>query len=63
MLARYIGDMDAIYALLIFAAVIAISYLAGRWNTSDVDHYMGFDKLRPARKRNAPNGDKHAKNE
>ncbi|WP_208245449.1 hypothetical protein WGT02_34455 (plasmid) [Rhizobium sp. T1470] len=48
---------------IIFAAVIAISDLAGRWNTSDLDHYMGFDKLRPARKRNAPNGDKHAKNE
>jgi hypothetical protein len=49
--------MDTIYALLLFAAVIAIIYLAGRWNTSDADHYMGFDNLRPHRKGKAPNGD------
>ena len=45
-LALHVGRMDAIYALLFFATVIAIIYLAGRWNPSDVDHYMGFDNLR-----------------
>ncbi|MDP9807812.1 hypothetical protein J2W42_000650 [Rhizobium tibeticum] len=50
-----------IYALLFFAAVIAIIYLAGRWNTSDVDHYMGFDNLHPRRKREASNGEKDEK--
>jgi len=47
------GNMDAIYALLFFATVTAIIYLAGRWNTSDVDHYMGFDNLRQSRKQKA----------
>jgi hypothetical protein len=42
--------METIYALLIFAAAITIIYFAGRWNTSDVDHYMGFDNLRSHRK-------------
>lgn len=52
----YIGGMDTIYVLLIFAAVIAIIYLGGKWNTSDTDHYMGFDNLRPPHKGKAPNG-------
>jgi hypothetical protein len=50
--------MNSIYALLVFAAVIVMIYLAASWNTSDADHYMGFDNLRPPRKRKAPNGDK-----
>lgn len=61
--ARYIGDMDKIYVLLIFAAAIAIIFLAGRWNTSDVDHYMGFDNLRSRRKRQAPSEDADGKEE
>lgn len=48
--ARYIGRMETLIALLIIAAAIAIIFLAGRWNTSDVDHYMGFDNLRSPRK-------------
>ncbi|WP_210303338.1 hypothetical protein [Rhizobium aethiopicum] len=48
---RYIQGMDKIYALLIVAAAIAIIVLAGRWNTSDADHYMGFGNLRSRRKR------------
>ena len=42
-----------IYALLIIAAAVAIIYLAGRWNTSDADHYMGSGNLRPRRKQDA----------
>lgn len=53
--------MDKIYVLLIFAAAIAIICLGGRWNTSDTDHYIGFDNLRSPRKGKAPNGDKDAK--
>ncbi|MDX8501963.1 MULTISPECIES: hypothetical protein [Mesorhizobium] len=55
--------MDTLFALLLFVAVIAIIFLAGRWNTSDADHYMGFDNLRRPRKRGAPNGGKEAKEE
>ncbi|MBB3317242.1 hypothetical protein FHT77_003124 [Rhizobium sp. BK181] len=55
--------MDAIYALLFFATVIAIIYLAGRWNTSDVDHYMGFDNLRQPRKQKASTGEGDAEKE
>ncbi|MBX4998980.1 hypothetical protein [Rhizobium lentis] len=54
--------MDKIYALLIFAAAIAIIFLAGRWNTSDADHYMGFGNLRSSRKRH-PTGDDDVKDE
>ena len=61
--APYIGGMDKIYVLLIFAAAIAIIFLAGRWNTSDVDHYMGFDNLRSRRKRQAPTEDADGKEE
>ncbi|WP_141098813.1 hypothetical protein [Rhizobium esperanzae] len=42
-----------IYALLIVAVDIAIIVLAGRWNTSDADHYLGFRNLRSRRKRQA----------
>ncbi|MBB3461283.1 hypothetical protein [Rhizobium sp. BK377] len=42
--------MEALYVLLIFAVAITIIYLAGKWNTSDADHYMGFDNLRSSRK-------------
>ncbi|UVK39386.1 hypothetical protein LHFGNBLO_000749 [Mesorhizobium sp. AR10] len=55
--------METIYGLLIIAAVIAMIYLAGSWNTSDADHYMGFENLRPPRKRKAPDGDEDAKKE
>ncbi|MFS8148511.1 hypothetical protein [Rhizobium sp. R635] len=55
--------MDIIYALLIVAAAIAIIYLAGRWNTSDADHYMGFDNLRSRRKRQAESPDDDGKPE
>ena len=55
--------METIYALLVFAAVIVMIYLAGSWNTSDADHYMGFENLRPPHKRKASNGDKDAKKE
>lgn len=54
--------MDTIYALLVFAAAIAIIYLGGRWNTSDTDHYMGFENLRSPRKK-ARKGDKDPKKE
>ena len=54
--------MDTIYALLVIAAAIAIIYVGGRWNTSDVDHYMGFENLRSPRKR-AGKGDKDPKKE
>ncbi|PDT28428.1 hypothetical protein CO660_18390 [Rhizobium sp. L9] len=54
---RYIEGMDKIYALLIVAAAIAIIFLAGRWNTSDADHYMGFGNLRPRRKRQGGDDD------
>ncbi|WP_192244632.1 hypothetical protein [Mesorhizobium silamurunense] len=50
--------MDTLFALLLFVAVIAIIVLAGRWNTSDADHYMGFDNLRRPRKKGAPNSGK-----
>ncbi|WP_221163463.1 hypothetical protein [Rhizobium sp. NLR11b] len=43
--------MEIICALLIVAAAIAIIVLAGRWNTSDADHYMGFGNLRSRRRR------------
>jgi len=58
-----LGNMDAIYALLFFATVIAIIYLAGRWNTSDVDHYMGFDNPRQPRKQKASKGEGDAEKE
>lgn len=45
--------MDMIYALLIIAAAVTIIFLAGRWNTSDADHYMGFGNLRSRRKQDA----------
>ncbi|MBX5251160.1 hypothetical protein HJC03_12190 [Rhizobium sp. NLR4b] len=48
---RYIEGMEIICALLIVAAAIAIIVLAGRWNTSDADHYMGFGNLRSRRRR------------
>lgn len=46
--------METLYALLIFAAAIVIIYLGGRWNTSDTDHYMGFENLRSPRKPGPP---------
>lgn len=55
--------METLYALLICAAAIAIIYLGGRWNTSDVDHYMGFDNLRSPDKPKASDGEKDAKRE
>jgi hypothetical protein len=55
--------METIYVLLLFAGLIVLLYLCGTWNTSDVDHYMGFENLRRPRKRKAPNGDKDAKKE
>jgi hypothetical protein len=57
----YIVGMETIYALLVFAAAIVIIYVGGRWNTSDVDHYMGFDNLRSPRRGKASNGDKDPK--
>jgi hypothetical protein len=45
----------------VFAAAIVIIYVGGRWNTSDVDHYMGFDNLRSPRRGKASNGDKDPK--
>ncbi|AGS20995.1 hypothetical protein REMIM1_CH01153 [Rhizobium etli bv. mimosae str. Mim1] len=50
---RYIDGMDWMHALLIVVAAIAIIVLAGRWNTTDADHYMGFGNLRSRRKRQA----------
>ncbi|MCA0047422.1 hypothetical protein LB577_10745 [Mesorhizobium sp. B283B1A] len=55
--------MDTIYALLVFAAAIAIIYLGGRWNTSDTDHYMGFENLRSPHKGKARNDDEDPKKE
>lgn len=55
--------METLYVLLIFAAAIAIIYLSGKWNTSDVDHYMGFDNLRSPNKPKAPGDDKDAEKE
>jgi len=55
--------METLYVLLIFAAAIAIIYLGGKWNTSDVDHYMGFDNLRSPNKPKASDGDKDAEKE
>lgn len=52
--------MDTLFVLLLFVTVIAIIFVGGRWNTSDADHYMGFDNLRRPRKRKAPNGGKNA---
>lgn len=52
--------MDTLYALLIFPAAILIIYLAAKWNTSDADHYMGFDNLRSSRKPKALDDDKEA---
>lgn len=43
--------MNTLYVLLLFAVVIGMIYLAGTWNTSDTDHYMGFDNLRRPRKK------------
>ncbi|OWV77177.1 hypothetical protein ATY76_04320 [Rhizobium sp. R339] len=51
--ARYIAGMDMIYALLIIAAAVTIIFLAGRWNTSDADHYIGFGNLRSRRRQDA----------
>jgi hypothetical protein len=50
---RYIEGISKNYALLIIAADIAIIILAGRWNTSDADHYLGFRNLRSRGKRQA----------
>jgi hypothetical protein len=61
--ARYIAGMEALYVLLIFAAAIAIIYLGGSWNTSDVDHYMGFDNLRSPSKPKVADDDKDAETE
>jgi len=55
--------MDAIHVLLIFAVVVGIIYLAGRWNTSDADHYMGFEHLRSPLKRKPQNEDEDTKKE
>ncbi|MBB3308426.1 hypothetical protein FHT78_000155 [Rhizobium sp. BK196] len=55
--------MEALYVLLIFAVAITIIYLAGKWNTSDADHYMGFDNLRSSRKPKAADDDEDAKEE
>lgn len=55
--------METLYVLLIFAAAITIIYLAGKWNTSDADHYMGFDNLRSSRKPKAADGEKDAEKE
>lgn len=55
--------METLYVLLIFAVAIVIIYLAGKWNTSDVDHYMGFDNLRSPNKSKASDGDKDAEKE
>jgi hypothetical protein len=55
------ADMDTIYVLLLFAGIIAVLYLAGSWNTSDADHYMGFENLRPPWWRKAAKGDKDGK--
>jgi hypothetical protein len=57
------GDMETIYVLLLFAALIVMIYLCGTWNTSDADHYMGFENLRSPSKRKASNGGKDAKKE
>ena len=46
--------MNTLYVLLLFAGVIGIIYLAGTWNTSDTDHYMGFDNLRRPRGKQDP---------
>lgn len=42
--------METLYAILIFVTVVVIILVGGRWNTSDVDHYMGFENLRSPRK-------------
>ena len=42
--------METLYAILIFVAVVVIMLAGGRRNTSDVDHYMGFENLRFRRK-------------
>lgn len=55
--------METLYVLLIFAAAIAIIYLGGKWNTSDVDHYMGFGNLRSPGKAKMSDGGKDAKKE
>lgn len=52
--------METLFVPLLFVAVIATIFVGGRWNTSDADHYMGFDNLRGPRKRKAPNGGKNA---
>ncbi|MGR9346263.1 hypothetical protein ACU8NW_16805 [Rhizobium leguminosarum] len=62
-LERYIGRMDAIHVLLIFAVVVGLIYLAGRWNASDADHYMGFEHLRSPLKRKPQNEDEDTKKE
>ncbi|MBB2707618.1 MULTISPECIES: hypothetical protein [Rhizobium] len=49
--------------MLIFAAAIAIIFLAGRWNASDADHYVGFSNFRSRRKRQASSGDEDPKKE
>ena len=55
--------METLYVLLIFAAAITIIYLAGKWNTSDADHYMGFGNLRSPGKRKAADDGKDATEE
>lgn len=55
--------METLYVLLIFAVAVAAIYLAGKWNTSDADHYMGFDNLRSRGKPKASDGDRDAKKE
>jgi len=55
--------METLYALLIIAAAVAIIYLAGKWNTSDADHYMGFGNLRSPGKPKASDDGKDAEKE
>ncbi|GAA3107646.1 hypothetical protein GCM10010520_60350 [Rhizobium viscosum] len=55
--------METLYALLIIAAAVAIIYLAGKWNTSDADHYMGFGNLRSPGKAKTSDDGKDAQKE
>jgi hypothetical protein len=55
--------METLYVLLIFAVAVAAIYLAGKWNTSDADHYMGFGNLRSRGKPKTSVGDRDAEKE
>ncbi|KQZ15705.1 hypothetical protein ASD44_17845 [Mesorhizobium sp. Root554] len=53
--------METLYAILIFVAIVVIMLAGGRRNTSDVDHYMGFENLR-SRRKPGPNRQKNKGN-